>query len=57
MPFTYDDKVIIRHYSLVKGYGATRLLKEFPQKNWTKGGLDKLPRKLKEKMEVEDQKL
>jgi len=25
-----------------KGYGMCKLLKQFPQKNWTKGGLDSL---------------
>ena len=55
MPYTYEDKVLIKHYSLDKGYGAKRILKEFPQKNWTKGGLDKLLRKLKETGNLERQ--
>jgi len=33
---------------IFKGYGSCRLLAEFPDKNWTKGGLDTLMSKLQE---------
>ena len=33
---------------LIKGYGLRKLLTEFPNKNWTKGGLDTLIKKLRE---------
>ena len=52
MSFTFEDKVIIKHYRLDKGYGAKRLLNEFAQKPWTKGGLNKLLRKIDETGDV-----
>lgn len=39
MPFSEEDKVVIKHYRMEKGYGARRLLSEFPDKGWTLGGL------------------
>ena len=46
MPFTEEDKVVIKHYRLEKGYGAKRLLAEFPNKGWTRGGLQTLIEKI-----------
>ena len=46
MPFSEDDKIIIKHYRIDKGYTTTRLLWEFPEKKWTKGGLDSLLAKI-----------
>ena len=46
MPFSDDDKIIIKHYRIDKKYSAKNLLDEFPNKNWTKGGLDKLLQKI-----------
>lgn len=46
MPFSYEDKCAIKLLRQHKGYGATKLLKEFPLKSWTKGGLDKLLKKI-----------
>ena len=40
MVFTTEDKALIKNLYLLKGYGAHRLLAEFPTKNWTLGGLD-----------------
>ena len=48
MPFSEDDKALIKNFNLFKGYGSRRLLAEFPVKNWTKGGFDTLLKKLKE---------
>jgi hypothetical protein len=48
MPFDEDDKAAIKLLRLEKGYTARQLLKEFPNKPWTKGGLDKLLRKIDE---------
>ena len=48
MPFTDEDKVLIKHYRLTKGYGRKNLLKEFPEKNWSKTGLQKLLKKIDE---------
>ena len=41
MPFTFEDKIIIKHYRKDKKYGRKRLLAEFPDKRWSAGGLDK----------------
>ena len=46
MPFTNEDKIIIKHYRLEKNYGRKRLLREFPDKGWTVGGLDTLLKKI-----------
>ena len=46
MPFTEEDRILIKHYRLDKGYGATRILKEFPFKDWSLGGLKKLLNKI-----------
>src|ERR1043165_4517129 len=48
MVFTTEDKVLIKNLYLLKGYGANRLLVEFPTKNWTLGGLDYLLKKLRQ---------
>ena len=45
-PFSTEDKVIIKHYCLDKHYGVKNLLKEFPNKDWRKGGLRHLLRKI-----------
>ena len=38
--------MIIKHYRLDKHYGVKRLLKEFLNEGWTKGGLRHLLRKI-----------
>ena len=43
MPFSTEDKVIVKHYRLDK-HGVKRLLKEFPSKGWTKERLRHLLR-------------
>jgi len=35
-PLSYDDKILIRSLRLEKGWSATRLLCEFPGRNWKK---------------------
>ena len=45
MPFSTEDKVVIKHYRQEK-HGVKRLLKEFPNKGWTKGGLRRLLHKI-----------
>ena len=52
MPFTNEDRVIIMHYRLDKNYGVKKLLKEFPDKNWTESGLKKLIKKIDETKSV-----
>ena len=46
MLFSTKDKVILKHYPLDIHYGVKSLLKEFPNKGWTKGGLGHLLCKL-----------
>ena len=48
MPFTEEDKIIIKHYRSEKGYGRTKLLEEFPNRGWTLGCLGKLLKKFNE---------
>jgi hypothetical protein len=47
MPFSASDRVLIQELRAAKGYGATRFLKEFPNKNWSRAGLDRLLRNIK----------
>jgi len=44
MVFTAEDRILIKNLYLLKGYNCTRLLAEFPEKNWKKEGLKKLLR-------------
>jgi len=37
-----EDKILIDSFYETKGYGTRKLLKQFPQKNWTKGSSDSL---------------
>ena len=46
MPFTEEDKVLIKHYKLKKKYGRKKLLKNFPETNWSETGLRKLLNKI-----------
>jgi len=48
MPFSEDDKPLIKNLHLCKGYGSGRSLAEFPMKNWMKVWLDTLLKKVKE---------
>ena len=52
MPFSKENKIIIKH-RLDKGYGRKKLLNEFPGKDWSAGGLDKLLCKIDETQSVE----
>jgi len=42
MVISKEDKILIKSLYETKGYGMRKLLKQFPQKNWTKGGLHSL---------------
>src|SRR5580692_386201 len=42
MVFSKEDRILIRELREAKGYGAKRLLKEFPLKNWSLAGLSRL---------------
>jgi inhibitor of nuclear factor kappa-B kinase subunit alpha len=42
MPFSEDDRVLIKELRVAKGYGARRFLQEFPHKNWSLTALNRL---------------
>lgn len=42
MGFSRGDKILIKELRESKGYGAKRFLKEFPLKNWSLAGLNRL---------------
>jgi len=46
MPFTVEDKHLIKVWREEKRYSSRWLLEEFPNKNWTGGGLDYLLKKI-----------
>jgi len=46
MPFTEEDKLLIKGLRTFKHYGARRLRKEFPTKQWSQAGLNKLLKKI-----------
>ena len=46
MPFSNEDKVIIKHYRLEKGYGKKRLLKQLSDRQWSESSLRKLLKKI-----------
>jgi hypothetical protein len=46
MPFSHEDKILIKHYRLEKRYGWRRIKREFPDKDWSDGGLQALIRKI-----------
>ena len=48
MVFSEEDKGLIKNLYLLKGYGARRLIAEFPSKNWKRGGLNDLLKKVRE---------
>ena len=47
MVFSKEDKILIKTLWQSKGYGAKRFIKEFPDKNWNRRGLDYLLKKLR----------
>jgi len=54
MVFTDQDKILIKSLYL-KGYTAKRLTDEFPEKSWTKRGVNKMFRKLRDTGTVDRQ--
>ena len=42
MVLTSDDRILIKALRSEKGYGARRLLKEFPTKPWSLSAVSKL---------------
>jgi len=54
MVFSNEDKILIKSLYL-KGYTAKRLTDEFPEKNWSKCGVNKLLKKLQYTVTVDRQ--
>ena len=48
MVFSKEDRILIQNLYEFKGYGAKRLIKEFPQKGWKLRGLNYLLKRLRE---------
>src|SRR6218665_173325 len=46
MTFSEEDKISIKFLRKNKHYGANQLIKDFPDRGWTLGGLKKLLRKI-----------
>ena len=42
MGFTDDNRILIENLYTAKGYGAKKLIKEFPDKGWALSSLNKL---------------
>jgi len=55
MVFSKEDKILIKTLRELKGFTvrAKRFIKEFPDKNWNRRGLDYLLKKLRETGTVE----
>ena len=52
MVLSDEDKILIKNLCL-KGYAAKRLTYELPEKRWTKRGVNKLLRKLRDTRTVD----
>ena len=48
MVFTNEDRILIKSLHLAKGYGAKKLVNEFPMKNWKVRSVSWLLKKLRE---------
>ena len=46
MVFTKADRILIHEMRLAKSYGAKRMLKQFPHKNWSLAGVKRLLKKI-----------
>lgn len=55
MKISQEDAILIKNLHMTKGYGARRLLTEFPDKNWTLGGIDYLLKKIRKTGTVDRQ--
>jgi len=47
MAISKEDKILIKNLWKSKGYSARRFIKEFPDKNWNRTGLDYVLKKLR----------
>jgi len=53
MVFSNEDKTLIKNLRKSEGYSARKYIKEFPDKNWNRKGLDYLLKKFCETGTVE----
>jgi len=44
---TKEDKILIKNVWESKKYGVTQLIKEFPNKNWSKRGVEDFLKRLR----------
>jgi len=47
MVISKEDKILIKSLWKSKGYSARRFIKDFPDKNWNRTGLDYVLKKLR----------
>ena len=57
MMLSYEDKVLVKNLHPSKGYGARKLMSEFPDKNWKRSSLDKLLKKIQQTWHNIDQSI
>lgn len=48
MVFSIEDKILIKSLHIAKGYGAFKLVKEFPMKNWNVRSVSRILEKLRQ---------
>jgi len=48
MVFSHEDKILIKKMYKLKGYKATKLQNEFPNKWWTKSSINRLLKNLRD---------
>jgi len=53
MVISNKDKILIKNLCKAKGYSARKFIKEFPDKNWNRTGLDYVLKKLRQTNTVE----
>jgi len=53
MVISKEDKILIKNLLKSKGYSARRFIKEFPDKNWNRTGLNYVLKKLRQTGTVE----
>ena len=51
--FTKENKILTKHVWESKKYGVTRLIKEFPNKKWSKRGVEDFLKRLRSTGSIE----
>ena len=52
MVFTVEDRILVENLYKCKGFGAKKLVKEFPGKGWNVRSLNRLLKKLRDSSDV-----